>query len=80
MGKTKTLHRQVSRLPARVVERLDALAVMTSRATGKEVSRSAIVRAVLDAGLVIAEGSVDFAAVAGCAVIPRGRRPSAPQE
>lgn len=78
MGKTKTLHRQVSRLPAGVVERLDALAVIASRATGKDVSRAAIVRAVLDAGLAIAEGSVDFAAAAGCAVVKRGRKAGVP--
>jgi hypothetical protein len=80
MGKTKTLLRQVSRLPLGVVSRLDALAVIMSRATGKEVSRSAIIRAVLDAGLVVAEADADFAQAAGCALIKRGRKPSASKE
>jgi hypothetical protein len=36
------------------------------------------VRAVLDAGLTIAESSVDFAAAAGCAVVKRGRKAGLP--
>ena len=78
MGTTKTLHRHVSRLPAGVVARLDVLAAAASRATGKEVSRAAIVRAVLDAGLTIAESSVDFTATAGGAVVKRGRKAGMP--
>lgn len=77
MERSNALYRQVSRLPAGVLTRLDALAVATSAATGKEVSRSAIIRAVLSAGLTAAEGDADFAQTAGCALIKRGRKPGA---
>jgi hypothetical protein len=70
----KVLYRQVSRLPAGVILRLDALAVAAAAATGKEVSRAAIIRAVLSAGLESAKGDVGFASTVGCALVKRGRK------
>ncbi len=77
MERPNAPYRQVLRLPVGLVARLDALAVAASAATGKEVSRAAIVRAVLSAGLTVAEGDADFAQSAGCALIKRGRKPAA---
>jgi AAA+ superfamily predicted ATPase len=78
MERGKVLRRQVSRLPAGVVLRLDALAALAGAASGKPVSRAAVLRAVLDAGLESAEDSVDFAVKVGCAVIKRGRKAGMP--
>jgi hypothetical protein len=77
MERPNALYRQVSRLPAGLLTRLDALAVAASAATGKDVSRAAIIRAVLSAGLAAAEGDADFARAACCALIKRGRKAGA---
>ena len=70
----KVLRRQVSRLPAGVILRLDALALAATAATGKEVSRAAIIRAVLFAGLESAEGDTSSGSTVGCALVKRGRK------
>lgn len=77
MERPNAPYRQVLRLPVGLVARLDALTVAASVATGKEVSRAAMVGAVLSAGLTAAEGDADFAQTAGCALIKRGRKPGA---
>jgi hypothetical protein len=66
----------VNRLPAGTVKRLDAMAAAVSASTGEEVSRAAIVRAVLTAGLTVAESDDDFGRKARGAVLKRGRKPS----
>lgn len=77
MRARKVLYRQVSRLPAGVILRLDALAVAATAATGRKVSRADIVDAALIAGLEAAEGDVSFATTVGCALVKEGRKAGA---
>jgi hypothetical protein len=74
--KGKELHRMVNRLPAGTVKRLDAMAASVTASTGQDVSRAAIVRAVIAAGLMVAESDADFGRKARLAVLKPGRKAS----
>lgn len=68
------LRRAVLRFPADVLERCDRLAASASVVRGTNVSRAAVLRAVLVGGLAEAEGDAAFGSKMDGAIIRRGPR------
>lgn len=68
------LSRMVSRHTPAVIERLDQLAKQASTKMGKQVTRAAILRALLTTGLDAADRSEDFFKTIAQAIIKRGRK------